>query len=234
MTIPEHATFAGGASSLLVGRAREQAILRERFAAACAGNGNLALIEGEAGIGKTALAEALCRDATEQGALVLVGRCFDLAETPAYGPWLYLFERYHASGGPPLPPAFSEPGQVSAVASQAALFRQVLDFLRALTAQHPVVLLLDDLHWADAATRDLLRFLTQSIDTLPLLVIVAYRSDELGRQHPLYQLLPILEREVDATRLDLHRLASEDVGALVTRRYPLSAADTDRLVAYLF
>src|SRR6478672_3441172 len=170
MTVPERVTFAGSAPSPLVGRAREQAILRECLAAACAGNGSLALIGGEAGIGKTALAESICRDATEQGARVLVGRCFDLAETPAYGPWLYLFERYHTDGGPPLPPAFSEPGRVGAVANQAALFRQVLDFLRAITAQHPVLLLLDDLHWADAATRDLLRFLAQSIDTLRLLV----------------------------------------------------------------
>src|SRR5947209_6051401 len=183
MTIPDRVTFAGSAPSLLVGRAREQALLRERLAAACACNGSLVLIGGEAGIGKTALAEAMCRDAIAQGARVLVGRCFDLAETPAYGPWRYLFERYHPNGDPPLPPAFSEPGQVGAVASQAALFRQVVDFFRALTARHSVVLLLDDLHWADAATCDLLRFLAQSVDTLPLLVIVAYRSDELGRQH---------------------------------------------------
>ena len=59
--------------------------------AALAGHGSLVLIGGEAGIGKTALAEALCREAAEQGALVLVGRCYDLTETPPYGPWVELF-----------------------------------------------------------------------------------------------------------------------------------------------
>jgi len=227
MTVPDHSMVAGSAPSLLIGREREQAILREHLAAALAGNGSLTLIGGEAGIGKTALAEAICRDATEHGARVLVGRCFDLAETPAYGPWLYLFGRYHSDGGPPLPPAFSEP-------SQAALFRQVLDFLQAITAQRPVVLLLDDLHWADAASRDLLRFLSQSVGALPVLVIVAYRSDELSRHHPLYHLLPILEREARAIRLDLRPLSPKAVHALVERRYSLTDADADRLVSYLF
>src|SRR5262245_29029639 len=77
----------------LVGREREQAALRGALDAALAGRGALVLIGGEAGIGKTALAEALLAEAVEQGALVLVGRCYDLAETPPYGPWRELFER---------------------------------------------------------------------------------------------------------------------------------------------
>ena len=76
----------------LVGREREQAALHEALDAALAGRGSLVLIGGEAGIGKTALADALCREAA-QGALVLAGRCFDLAETPPYGPWRELFAR---------------------------------------------------------------------------------------------------------------------------------------------
>ena len=75
------------AAAALVGREREQSILRAALAPALAGRGNLVLIGGEAGIGKTALAEALCVEAADQGALVLVGRCYDLAETPPYGPW---------------------------------------------------------------------------------------------------------------------------------------------------
>src|SRR5947209_9809817 len=86
----------------LVGREREQTALRERLAAAIGGQGSLVLIGGEAGIGKTTLAEALCREAAGRGALALTGRCFDLAETPPYGPWLYLCARYHATDG--LPP----------------------------------------------------------------------------------------------------------------------------------
>src|SRR3954454_25335931 len=71
----------------LVGRDREQTILRAALDAALAGRGSLVLVGGEAGIGKTTLAETLCAEATQQGALVLVGRCYDLSETPPYGPW---------------------------------------------------------------------------------------------------------------------------------------------------
>src|SRR5215212_9861903 len=71
----------------LVGREREQAALRDALAAALAGRGALVLIGAEAGIGKTALAEWLLAEAQEQGALVLVGRCYELSETPPYGPW---------------------------------------------------------------------------------------------------------------------------------------------------
>ena len=70
----------------LVGREREQAMLRDALAAALAGRGSLVLIGGEAGIGKTALTEALLSEAADQDALALVGRCYDLAETPPYGP----------------------------------------------------------------------------------------------------------------------------------------------------
>src|SRR5215217_3295712 len=77
----------------LVGRERELATLREHLAAALGGRGGLVLIGGEAGIGKTALAEALLCDAAGQGALVLVGRCYDLTETPPYGLWIEALEQ---------------------------------------------------------------------------------------------------------------------------------------------
>ena len=71
----------------LVGRAREQAALEECLAAALAGRGGLVLVGGEAGIGKTALAEVLLAEARVRGALVLTGHAYDLSDTPPYGPW---------------------------------------------------------------------------------------------------------------------------------------------------
>ena len=134
MTAPNSPAPWDRGPSLLVGRAREQAVLRDRLAGALAGRGSLALIGGEAGIGKTALAEWLCREAAEQGALVLVGRCYDLAETPPYGPFLELLRGYQPDVG--LPPApFSPWRGADAAASQAALYTQVLDFFRALAFQ---------------------------------------------------------------------------------------------------
>ncbi len=89
------------AAPALVGRDRELAALRDALAAALAGRGTLVLIGGEAGIGKTALAEATLAEAQQRGALVLVGRCYDLSETPPYGPWRAAFER--VPGGDELP-----------------------------------------------------------------------------------------------------------------------------------
>src|SRR5262245_56550514 len=124
--------------SPLFGRDREFAILRQRLAATLAGQGSLVLIGGEAGIGKTALAESLCLEAEERGALVLVGRCYELSETPPYGPWTGVFGRYRQGDEmPPLPSAFALRGTVSAVMSQDLTFQHVLDFLTDLTARQP-------------------------------------------------------------------------------------------------
>ncbi len=225
-------TFA--AAPPLVGREREMGTLRASLDAARAGRGSLVLIGGVAGIGKTALAEVMCHEATLRGARVLVGRCFDLAETPAYGPWLHLFARAPTGAGiPTLPAAFAAPGVIGAVASQAALFRDVLHYLRGLAAARPLVVLLDDIHWADAASLDLLRAIAREIADAPLLILATYRADEVTRDHPLYHLLPQLVREADAGRLDLRPLDAEEVRTLVTARYRLPGADVARLVAYL-
>src|SRR5947209_6095441 len=110
----------------IAGRERERHTVRECLATALAGCGSLVLIGGEAGIGKTTLAEMLCKEATNQGANVLVGRCYDLTETPPYGPWIELFARYRPTDAmPPLPPAFAERGTVGSVTSERALFHQV-------------------------------------------------------------------------------------------------------------
>src|SRR5436305_158101 len=98
MAEPTSPTPAGTYLPHLVGRDRELALLRDHLAAALAGEGGLVLIGGEAGIGKTALAEATGREALGRGALILVGRCYDLMETPPYGPWLEVFARYTPSG----------------------------------------------------------------------------------------------------------------------------------------
>ena len=183
----------------LVGRERELATLREHLAAALGGRGCLVLIDGEAGIGKTALTEALLRDTADQGALTLVGRCYDLAETPPYGLWVEAFQRLAAGHDRPALPAPLGAGE--AATSQAALFARLRDHLAAAANQRPLVLLLEDLHWADPASLDLLRHLARGLAALPALVLATYRADELTRHHPLYQLLPVLVREARAARL---------------------------------
>jgi DNA-binding CsgD family transcriptional regulator/tetratricopeptide (TPR) repeat protein len=228
---PAYTSRAG--APLLVGRAREQALLRDRLAAALAGRGSLVLIGGGAGIGKTALAEALGREAAERGALVLVGRCYDLAETPPYGPWGEVLDRFRAA--PDLPPALRTLPRPSAAASasRAEFFAQVRNFLATAAAERPLVVLLDDLHWTDPASLDLLRYLARGLGPLPLLLVATYRADELTRRHPLAQLLPALVREAPASRVELRPLGDEHLRALVRARYALPPDDEARLAAYL-
>ena len=107
----DHPTPPDRTAPLLVGRERERTVMRQHLDAALTGRGGLALIGGEAGIGKTALAEAICREAAERGALVLTGRCYDLAETPPYGPWLELFGRYRPASGDAAPPRRLRPAR---------------------------------------------------------------------------------------------------------------------------
>jgi predicted ATPase len=165
-----------------VGRDREVAVLRSAVAEAIAGRGGLVLIGGEAGIGKTTLAEFALDQAAAQRATVLVGRCYDLSETPPYGPWAEALARAPRDVELPTPPALSD----GALASQAAFFAAMKDYLAALAAQRPLVVLLDDLHWADAASLDLLRVLGRQVGDLPVLLLATYRADELTRRHPLY------------------------------------------------
>jgi DNA-binding CsgD family transcriptional regulator/tetratricopeptide (TPR) repeat protein len=210
-------------------------MLREHLTAALNGRGSVALIGGEAGLGKSALAEAVCREAEGQGALVLTGRAFDLTKTPPYGLWVEAFGCYRQDEAmPPLPEAFAQRGTMGQIPSQAALFQDVADFLSAVAAQCLLVLLLEDLHWADPASLDLMRFIARTLANAPLLVLAVYRADELSRRHPLSSLLPLLAREAGATRLDLRPLAVDAIPALLTARYPLSEADSLRLTTYLF
>ena len=214
---------------VLVGRTRELAILRGLLSSALTGRGSLALIGGDAGIGKTALAEALCATAAEQGALVLTGRCYDRTVTPPYGPFLDLLLTYDPTGD--LPPApFSPWHGAGAARSQAALYEQVGTFFQNVAIRRPLIVLLDDLHWADDASLDLLRVIARAIPSWPILILVTYRADELHRRHPFAMLLPLLERDGPATHLILRPLTGEDILTLIQTRYVLRSADATRLV----
>jgi DNA-binding CsgD family transcriptional regulator len=218
---------------LLVGREREQEILRTELATAIAGQGRLILLGGEAGIGKTTLARDLSRDAATLGCRVLAGHCFDLTNTPPYGPWLDLFEGAQSLPDLPAPPAAFAGGALATITDQAALFAEVRRFLTDLTANGPALVLLEDLHWADPASVDLLRHVGPHLRHWPPMVLATYRADELTRHHPLSRQLPALVREADGHRIDVHRLDLDALRALVGARYSLARQDEGRLVAYL-
>lgn len=217
-----------------VGRDRERARLRGALNSAMAGRGAVALIGGEAGIGKTTLAELLCQQTRERGALVLTGRCYDLTETGPYAPWVELFAGYVASGELPAIPRQVARCEIGGdLATQAALFAAVQGFLAEVAAARPLVLLLEDQHWADTASLDLLRFVARQAGQHALLVLVTYRTEEVEPGDHLSQILPLIARESPAVRINLQPLTGDDLWAIVRSRYQLAAVDEARLTSYL-
>ncbi|HET7035118.1 MAG TPA: AAA family ATPase [Thermomicrobiaceae bacterium] len=232
---PAREAPAASVRPLVVGREREQGLLRDHLDRMLAGNGSLVLVGGEAGIGKTTLVEDLSARAEEAGALVLWGHAYDLSVTPPYGPWLEIFRQYRGLtlDLPPLPPFIFDTEVLAKVGSQEALFAQVADFLRAVAAQRPLLLVLDDLHWFDQASLDFLRFLARQVGNQQLVLVATYRSDELHRHHPLYTLVPLLVREAGAQRVDVRPMTETGHRALIQLRYQLSPPDAERLALYL-
>ena len=217
----------------LFGREGEQARLRQMLDEAAGGRGSFVLIGGEAGIGKTALATSIAYEARGRGIPVWVGHCFEFVATPPYGPWMEsgIFDGH--SGDVLPPPMLRSDEGTGAAGSQAALFEQMQEFLTALTRRHPIVLILEDLHWSDPASLELLRFVSRNVEGLRALLVVTYRDDEITRQLPFYGLLPTLVRESGARRIELRRLGESAVREMVAAGYGLPEADEGRLVSYL-
>ena len=219
--------------SPLVGRARELSILREALGAAQAGTGALLLLSGEAGIGKTALAEQIGRASLAAGGQFVVGRSFELPEPPPYGPWRELIGQLGRIA-PSFVASHELPGPFGdAVARNThQLQRAIVDAVIAQSRTRPLVLLLDDLHWADDASIELLRALADDLPTAPLLAIGTYRAGEGGAA--LRRAVARLTPEVGARRLPLARLSASETAAVIAARHPArSPAAAENFVSAL-
>jgi DNA-binding CsgD family transcriptional regulator/tetratricopeptide (TPR) repeat protein len=170
--------------------------LRSHLAQAIAGRGTMVLVGGEAGIGKSALVRHFCEDAARR-ARVLGGACDPMQTPRALGPLLDLSHGL----GPPLSTALNEG------VARERVFRLLLEALR----EHATVAVLEDVHWADDATLDLLRFLGRRLATTRALVIATYRRDELGPRHPLRAVIGDLVTSPDVARLSVPPLSREAV-----------------------
>ena len=223
-----------GERPVIYGRDRERAQLGELLDSAIEGYGSLALISGEAGIGKTTLVDDLIYEAEQRDFLVLIGGCYDMTTTPPYGPWSEALQQYRQENGlPKLPAWFSNPERLEQVGSQGALLEETRQFLKDVADQRSVLIVIEDLHWSDSASLEMLRYLARRSSDSTSLVVTTYRDDEVTRQHELYSFLPLLIRESRPERVHLRRLGNDDTARLIEEHYGLSSADAARLNEYI-
>lgn len=203
-----------GSGLPLVARADELAQLKSALARARAGAAGAVLLSGDAGVGKSRMLAEFAGIATADGATVLTGHCLGMGDAGLpYLPFTEVVEQLRAAqpelvaSHPALEPAAGLPtsghndGEHNL--GQLRLFDAVLGVLTELSTHAPVVLAIEDLHWADPSTRDLLSFLFTRLGSQCLLVVATYRSDDMHRQHPLRPLLAELLRLPVTERLDL-------------------------------
>jgi DNA-binding CsgD family transcriptional regulator/tetratricopeptide (TPR) repeat protein len=190
-----------GASGVLLERAAELSMLVDCLEAiGRSSRGQVLLVGGEAGVGKTTLLRGFC-EAPGQSARVLWGACDPLFTPSPLGPLLEVAE---GSGG-----------ELQAVVARGAMPYEVVTALaHELRARTPTVFVLEDVHWADEATLDVLRLLARRVESVPALVVASYRDDQLDRAHPLRILLGELTGSRTVGRIRLGRLSPGAVAQL--------------------
>ena len=227
-------SLAGG---VFVGREPELEQMRAMVEDTLAGQGGVLLLAGDPGIGKTRTAEQLATYAGVRGARVCWGRCHEAEGAPPYWPWSEAIRSYVREADPvglrwqlgsraadvaQVAPAIAERlgdveplPEVETEQARFRLFDSVAGFFVEAARGRPLVLVLDDLHWADEPSLALLRFVARQLADSPLLIVGAYRDVELGRHHPLAATLADLV-EVDATRrMALHGLDADAIATYI-------------------
>jgi DNA-binding NarL/FixJ family response regulator/Mrp family chromosome partitioning ATPase len=216
----------GTRDDALVGRAAELARMRELLAEAASGESVVLLMSGDAGVGKTRLITELSRLAAVRGFTVLWGRCAELADTVPYLPLADALRGGALGAGADgslhdavaTRPALArllpdreisrQPADLPGVAQQQ-LFGAVLGMLSELAGVNPVLLVLEDLHWADRSTRDLVTFLSRMLRSERIALVLSYRTDDIHRGHPLRPVVTELQRLPSVTVMDVGPLDSE-------------------------
>ena len=222
--------------------------------AAATGQPVVMLVSGDAGVGKTRLIGELAAEAAARGYAVLSGRCAELADTVPYlpladavrgaaagpladavasRPVLARLLPDHPSASPGDVPGLAQPGVAQPGVAQQQLFGAVLGMLTELAAASPVLLVLEDLHWADRSTRDLVTFLSRVLRTERVALALSYRTDDLHRGHPLWPVVAELYRLPSVTAIDVGPLDPLAMAQHLTQLAggQLDAAAIDRLIS---
>ncbi|MDP6453695.1 MAG: protein kinase [SAR202 cluster bacterium] len=226
------------ASDVFVGRQQETGELKAALEGALSGRGRLLTLVGEPGIGKTRTSQELATYAGLRGAQVLWGRCHESRGAPPYWPWLQVIRAYiqerepqglsseMGAGAANIAEIISDvrerlPGLQPAASlddpeqERFRLFDSITTFLKNASRNQPIVVILDNLHWADRPSLMLLEFLAPELADSRLLVIGTYRDVDLSRQHPLAETLGELTRERLFQRVLLRGLTEDDVGSFI-------------------
>ena len=233
----EQSRVEGLAEGVFVGRQHEVDRLRTGLEEALDGRGRLLMLVGEPGIGKTRTAQELVTFARLRGARVLVGRNYEAEGAPAYWPWVQMARSFMGDCSPQeildvmgagapdiarvipevreLVPNIEPPRSLEPEQARFRFFDAVATFLRNVAQRTPLVLVLDDLHWADAPSLRLLQFVARELSDSRILVLGTYRDVELGRRHPLSQALADLSREGLVDRVLLRGLTEQDVARYI-------------------
>lgn len=219
----------------LVGRSAQLRGLEEHFGAAAGGSGRLVVLSGEAGVGKTRLlAEFLSRVSQDGRAEVLEGLCYDEDPALPYGPVIEALRGWMRRRGndvvagpagpwmgdlarllPELGQAPPLLGESEAPAQKRRVFEGIYQVLRPTAAQPSRLLVLEDLHWSDQTSQELLRHLARAIEGDRILIVGTYRKDELHRRHPLTHWLADLSRERLLAEVNLGPLTRDEVAQMM-------------------
>src|SRR3954449_8227649 len=213
-------------SARFVGRAEQLAELRAAMQEATDSRPSLALVGGESGVAKSRLADELARHAREAGVRVLSGDCVELGDDELpYAPLLTALRPLVRQGDPSLQALAPQlrsaldailPGVGGGAApehvAQSTVFEALLAVLQSLADEAPVLLVIEDLHWADSSTRSFIGFLSRTLCNERLLIVGTYRSDELHRRHPLRPLIAELSSDPYARLIELPRFTREELG----------------------
>jgi len=219
---------------VLVGRAAQLEALEDALLAANRGEGQVVVLAGEAGMGKTRLAEELAAVARRAGTVVLEGSCSEAEFALPYLPFLeaignYLaiadlealrarlgpFRRELAQLFPQMDPEASHGDGGDPIQGRLRLFEALIALLRIPADERGVLLIIEDIHWADASTRELLDYMTRRLRSMRIMVLATYRSDELHRRHPLLPLVQGWRRSGTARIVELEHLTPDGIAEMV-------------------
>jgi predicted ATPase/DNA-binding SARP family transcriptional activator len=223
-----------GEAMPFIGREAELGRLAEQWRRAAEGTGSLVLVGGEAGVGKSRLLHELAAQVQGAGGQVLWGHCYAFERSVPYQPAVEALRAalpqlisdnvaplWLAEAARLVPelrqerPDLPEPARLEPEHEQARLMEGLCRCLLGLAERQPLLLLLEDLHWAADSTLTWLHALARQVHGTAVLVVGTYRQEEVGRGHPVRELMHELRREGWAATLDLHPLGGEAIQRLV-------------------